>query len=79
MPDPNGSDDLPDVDLTHEPADTSTVPTGGATEGEPAQESTTAPGQDDDYIGYVGRIAGDDVGYAGKTGAEVRAEAEDSA
>jgi hypothetical protein len=25
---------------------------------------------------YVGRVAGDDVGYAGETGAEVRAEAD---
>jgi len=37
----------------------------------PDQGSTTGTTPDDEY---VGRIAGDDVGYAGETGAERRAE-----
>ncbi len=39
----------------------------------PDQQSTTGTTPDESY---VGRVAGDDVGYAGETGAEVRAEAE---
>ena len=35
--------------------------------------STTATSDTDEY---VGRVAGDDVGYAGETGAEARAEAD---
>ena len=47
--------------------------TGGVVdESDPNQGSTTSSTQDG---GYVGRIAGDDVGYAGETGAERRAEA----
>jgi hypothetical protein len=38
----------------------------------PDQASTTGTS---DTPEYVGRIAGDDVGYAGETGAERRAEA----
>jgi hypothetical protein len=38
---------------------------------EPDQASTTGTS---DTPEYVGRIAGDDVGYAGETGAERRAE-----
>ena len=37
------------------------------------QQSTTGTTPDDTY---VGRIAGDDVGYAGETGAEARAQAD---
>ena len=42
--------------------------------GQPDQNTTTGttPTQE-----YVGRVAGDDVGYAGETGAERRAEADD--
>jgi hypothetical protein len=48
--------------------------TGGVVQpGQPDQASTTGTTPDDEY---VGRIAGDDVGYAGETGAEVRAERE---
>lgn len=46
----------------------------GGVEGDaPDQASTTGTTPDG---GYVGRIAGDDVGYAGETGAERRAEAD---
>ena len=47
--------------------------TGGvANEDDPNQGSTTSTTPDGEY---VGRIAGDDVGYAGETGAEARTEA----
>jgi hypothetical protein len=39
----------------------------------PDQQSTGGTTPD---ATYVGRIAGDDVGYAGETGAEARAEAD---
>ena len=42
-------------------------------EGKPDQGSTTGTTPDGEY---VGRVAGQDVGYAGETGAERRAEAE---
>ena len=38
----------------------------------PDQQSTTGTTPDETY---VGRVAGDDVGYAGETGAEARSEA----
>jgi hypothetical protein len=48
--------------------------TGGVEQPDhPDQQSTTGTTPDESY---VGRVAGDDVGYAGETGAEVRAEAE---
>ena len=48
--------------------------TGGVEAPEnPDQHSTTGTTPDETY---VGRVAGTDVGYAGETGAEVRAEAE---
>ncbi len=47
--------------------------TGGVEDpAQPDQASTTGTTPD---ASYVGRIAGDDVGYAGETGAEVRTEA----
>lgn len=49
--------------------------TGGRTDPNAADAaSTTATSETEDY---VGRIAGDDVGYAGETGAEARAAAKD--
>ena len=46
--------------------------TGGVEDdSDPNQGSTTSTTPDGEY---VGRIAGDDVGYAGETGAERRAE-----
>jgi hypothetical protein len=48
--------------------------TGGVPDaGKPDQGSTTGTTPDDEY---VGRVAGQDVGYAEETGAERRAEAE---
>ncbi|MEO9138993.1 MAG: hypothetical protein ABI345_07990 [Jatrophihabitans sp.] len=48
--------------------------TGGVADpDEPDQGSTTGTTETE----YVGRIAGQDVGYAGETGAERRAEADD--
>ena len=50
--------------------------TGGvANPDAPDQGSTTGSTEKG---GYVGRIAGQDVGYAGETGAEARAQAEKS-
>lgn len=47
--------------------------TGGVDDSRPEHASTTSTTPDDEY---VGRIAGDDVGYAEETGAERRAEAD---
>lgn len=48
--------------------------TGGVPdEDAPDQHSTTGTTPDDTY---VGRVSGQDVGYAGQTGAEKRAECE---
>ena len=47
--------------------------TGGVEDDtQPDQHSTTSTTPDDTY---VGRVAGQDVGYAGETGAEARSEA----
>jgi hypothetical protein len=46
--------------------------TGGVeNDDDPNQASTTSTSPDADY---VGRVAGDDVGYAGETGAEARSD-----
>ena len=59
------------------PADTGVAAsreTGGVPDdAQPDQQSTTGTTPDETY---VGRVAGDDVGYAGETGAEARAEAD---
>ncbi len=49
--------------------------TGGVAGGEPDADSTTGTG---DSQTFVGRVAGQDVGYAGETGAERRAAAADA-
>ena len=46
--------------------------TGGGPSEEPDAASTTGTGESDEF---VGRVAGQDVGYAGETGAERRAAA----
>ena len=62
----------PDVDADEERVDSRA--TGGVEDPDkPDQGSTTGTTPDDEY---VGRVAGQDVGYAGETGAERRAEAE---
>lgn len=48
--------------------------TGGEPSGEPDAESTTGTGESEEF---VGRVAGQDVGYAGETGAERRAAAQE--
>ena len=47
--------------------------TGGGETDEPDAGSTTGTGESETF---VGRVAGQDVGYAGETGAERRAAAE---
>ncbi|HEV7203282.1 MAG TPA: hypothetical protein VGN18_01660 [Jatrophihabitans sp.] len=62
----------PDVETDPNRADSRD--TGGVeNDADPNQGSTTSTTPDGEY---VGRIAGDDVGYAGETGAERRAEAD---
>ena len=64
----SGEDDAP-----QDTGEAASRDTGGVeNEAQPDQQSTTGTTPDDTY---VGRIAGDDVGYAGETGAEARAEA----
>jgi hypothetical protein len=48
--------------------------TGGGESEEADASSTTGTGQSETF---VGRVAGQDVGYAGETGAERRAAAQD--
>ena len=47
--------------------------TGGGESDEPDAVATTGTGDSDEF---VGRVAGQDVGYAGETGAERRAAAQ---
>jgi hypothetical protein len=59
-------------DVAADPQLAASRATGGTDDqNEPDQASTTGTS---DTPEYVGRIAGDDVGYAGETGAERRAE-----
>jgi hypothetical protein len=64
----------PEADAAQDPANANSRETGGEPaaddENQGATTSSTPGGE------YVGRIAGDDVGYAGETGAERRAEEE---
>ena len=60
-------------DVGSDPALASSRATGGDhVELSDDRGSTTGTGRTDEF---VGRVAGDDVGYAGETGAERRAEA----
>ena len=61
--------DAPIDEHTASSRDTGGVPDDDAAD----QASTTGTSPTPEF---VGRIAGDDVGYAGETGAEARAEAE---
>jgi hypothetical protein len=61
-------------DVARDPQVATSRATGGTDAlNEPDQASTTGTS---DTPEYVGRIAGDDVGYAGETGAERRSEAD---
>jgi hypothetical protein len=63
-----------EVDAPADPAVARSRDTGGVEQpAYPDQASTGGTTPDDEF---VGRMAGDDVGYAGETGAEARAEAE---
>lgn len=62
----------PEPDVEADPHQARNRATGGVERPEaPDQHSTTGTTPDDTY---VGRVAGTDVGYAGETGAERRAE-----
>lgn len=73
---PNPTNRATNSGLSPTPKSTSLVPTAARPAGvpdpaKPDQGSTTGTTPDDEY---VGRVAGQDVGYAGETGAEARAE-----
>ena len=65
-PDPRPGED----DVERDEAVALTRATGGGPSDEPDAGSTTGTGESEDF---VGRVAGQDVGYAGETGAERRA------
>ena len=65
-------------DVAPDPNLARTRETGGVTDGHPADRAegdapgTTGTGEGEEF---VGRVAGRDLGYAGQTGAEARAQA----
>jgi hypothetical protein len=63
---------LPEEDVERDPAEALSRATGGVKDPDAVDQAsttgTTPKGE------YVGRIAGDDVGFAGETGAERRAK-----
>ena len=67
-PDPRPGED----DVDRDDAQALSRATGGGGSDEPDAASTTGTGESDTF---VGRVAGQDVGYAGETGAERRAAA----
>jgi hypothetical protein len=68
------SKDKSESDVADDPKLADSRDTGGVVDGDADdQASTTGSSPTPDF---VGRVAGDDVGYAGETGAEARAEAE---
>jgi hypothetical protein len=64
------SDPRPGEDVEREDAQALSRATGGGTDEEPDADSTTGTG---DSETFVGRVAGQDVGYVEETGAERRA------
>lgn len=60
-------------DVAADPATASSRDTGGSDRYDGDSASTTGTGRNE---GFVGRVAGQDVGYAGETGAEARAAAQ---
>ena len=68
QPDPRPGED----DVGRDDAQALSRATGGGAGGEPDADSTTGTGNSETF---VGRVAGQDVGYAGETGAERRAAA----
>ena len=69
QPDPRPGED----DVDRDDAQALSRATGGGDSGEPDSDSTTGTG---DSGTFVGRVAGQDVGYAGETGAARRAAAQ---
>lgn len=65
------SNDKAEADIESDPKLASGRDTGGIDKSDPNQDSTTSPSETPDY---VGRVAGDDIGYEEETGAERRAE-----
>jgi hypothetical protein len=64
--------DKPEPDVDADEQRVNSRETGGVPDPDkPDQGSTTGTTPDDEY---VGRVAGQDTGYAGETGAERRAE-----
>jgi hypothetical protein len=68
-PDPRPGED----DVDRDDAQALTRATGGGESGEPDASGTTGTGESGEF---VGRVAGQDVGYAEETGAERRAAAQ---
>ena len=68
QPDPRPGED----DVDRDDAEALTRATGGGESDAPDANSTTGTGESEEF---VGRVAGQDVGYAGETGAERRAAA----
>jgi hypothetical protein len=61
-----------EADVQHDPAQANRRPTGGADQpGAQDAHSTTGPSANETF---VGRVSGEDPGYAGETGAERRAQ-----
>ena len=69
QPDPRPGED----DVDRDDAEALTRATGGGESDAPDANSTTGTGESEEF---VGRVAGQDVGYAGETGAERRAAAQ---
>ncbi|WP_019811381.1 hypothetical protein [Saccharomonospora halophila] len=63
------SSSAPEADAADDPAVSRARPTGGRPDERGDNQSSTGPGRNDTF---VGRAAGDDLGYAGETGAERR-------
>lgn len=68
-PDPRPGED----DVDRDDAQALSRATGGGPDDAPDAQTTTGSGESGTF---VGRVAGQDVGYAGETGAERRAAAE---
>ncbi len=66
------SSSAPEADTADDPAVSRARPTGGRPGDEQGDNpSSTGPGHNDTF---VGRVEGDDLGYAGETGAERRSD-----
>lgn len=65
------SDDKAESDIANDEKLASGRDTGGIDKSDPNQDSTTSTSETPDY---VGRVAGDDMGYEEEQGAERRAE-----